>query len=67
MLSTIQDNARLEEVRELRDQIRDLIERRRYADAIEYAQDLIQRFPDTKAAEELGRQMARLRELAGGS
>lgn len=67
MLATIEDNARIEEVRELRDRIRDLIERRRYAEAVEYAHDVIERFPDTLAAEELGRQMNRLRELARSS
>ena len=64
MLSTIQDNARLEEVREIRDHIRDLIERRRYAEAVQAAEDVIRRFPDTRAAGELGRQLGRLRELA---
>jgi len=64
MLATIENNARIEEVRELRDHIRDLIERRRYGEAVEYAQDVIERFPGTRAAEELGRQMNRLRELA---
>ncbi len=67
MLATIEDNARIEEVRELRDSIRDLIERRRYPEAVEYAQDVIKRFPDTRAAEELGGQMCRLRELARSS
>jgi tetratricopeptide (TPR) repeat protein len=64
MLATMEDNARIEEVRGLRDHIRDLLERRRYAEAVEYARDVIERFPDTRAAEELGRQMNRLRELA---
>lgn len=64
MLATMEGNARIEEVRELRDHIRDLIERRRYGEAIEYARDVIERFPDTRAAEELGRQMNRLRGLA---
>ncbi len=64
MLATMESNARIEEVRELRDHIRDLIERRRYGEAVEYARDVIERFPDTRAAEELGRQMNRLRELA---
>jgi tetratricopeptide (TPR) repeat protein len=63
-LPTICDNARLEEVRELRDAIRDLIERRRYADALEVAADLIERFPDTVAANELRHQLDRLKELA---
>jgi outer membrane protein assembly factor BamD (BamD/ComL family) len=64
MLATMEDNARIEEVRELRDHIRDLLERRRYAEAVECARDVIERFPDTRAAEDLGRQMNRLRELA---
>jgi hypothetical protein len=64
MLATMEDNARIEEVRELRDHIRDLLERRRYAEAVKCAGDVIGRFPDTRAAEELGQQMNRLRELA---
>jgi outer membrane protein assembly factor BamD (BamD/ComL family) len=64
MLATMEDNARIEEVRELRDHIRDLLERRRYAEAVQCARDVIERFPDTRAAEDLGRQMNRLRELA---
>jgi outer membrane protein assembly factor BamD (BamD/ComL family) len=64
MLATMEDNARIEEVRELRDHIRDLLEQRRYAEAVECARDVIERFPDTRAAEDLGRQMNRLRELA---
>ena len=64
MLTTMEDNARIEEVRELRDHIRDLLERRRYAEAVKCAGDVIGRFPDTRAAEELGQQMNRLRELA---
>ena len=64
MLPTIQDNARIEEVREIRDQIRDLINRRRYGEAVEAAEAVVRRFPDTRAAIELGRQLNRLRELA---
>ena len=64
MLSTLEDNARIEEARELRDHIRDLIERRRYAEAADVAEEVIRRFPDTRAAIELGRQLHRLRELA---
>ena len=64
MLPTIEDNARFEEVRELRDHIRDLLERRRYAEAINCAHDVIERFPDTRAAKELSQQMNRLVELA---
>jgi outer membrane protein assembly factor BamD (BamD/ComL family) len=64
MVPTIEDNARIEEVREIRDQIRDLIQRRRYAEAVTCAEDIVRRFPDTQAARELGRQLNRLRELA---
>ncbi|HUT78053.1 MAG TPA: hypothetical protein VM285_10225 [Polyangia bacterium] len=66
MMPTIEDNARIEEVRGLRDHIRDLIERRRYAEAVEAAEDILRRFPDTRAAVELGRQLNRLRQLARG-
>lgn len=61
---TITDNARIEEVRELRDRIRDLIDRRRFAEAVELARDLVGRFPDTAAAQELRGQLARLEALA---
>ncbi len=63
-LSTIADNARIEEVRILRDQIRDMITRRRFGEAVEMAQDVIERFPETAAANELTLQMARLQERA---
>jgi uncharacterized membrane protein YciS (DUF1049 family) len=63
-LETIRSNARIEEVRELRDQIRDLINRRRFAEAAERARDVVERFPDTAAAAELRGQMNRLEELA---
>jgi tetratricopeptide (TPR) repeat protein len=64
MMPTIEDNARIEEVREIRDHIRDLIERRRYAEALEAAEDVIRRFPDTRAAGELKEQLGRLRGLS---
>ena len=63
-LPTLRDNALLEEVREIRNQIRDLISRRRYPEALEVARDLVHRFPQTAVAEELRSQMARLEELA---
>jgi hypothetical protein len=61
---TLEENARLEEVRELRDRIRDLLERRRFNDAISLAQDVVKRFPGTQAAAELSSQMDRLMDLA---
>lgn len=61
----LEDNAGIEEVRELRDRIRDMIERRRYAEALDAAMDVIARFPDTQAAIELQGQLERLRQKAG--
>ncbi|RPI58361.1 MAG: hypothetical protein EHM48_10235, partial [Planctomycetaceae bacterium] len=49
--ATIRDNAQLEEVRELRDQIRDLINRRRFPAALDMARDVVSRFPHTAAAD----------------
>jgi leucyl aminopeptidase len=66
-LPTLTDNARIEEVRELRDRIRDLINRRRFPEAFELARDLVARFPQTAAAEELRQQMDKLAERAGKS
>ncbi len=63
-LPTITDNAQIEEVRRLRDRIRDLITRRRFGEAIEAARDIIERFPQSAAAAELSQQMPKLEELA---
>lgn len=65
MMLTIEENARIEEVRELRDSIRELIERRRFDEAVKIAEEIIHRFPDTQAAGELSRQIERLRHRAG--
>ena len=65
-LETLRANARIEEVRVLRDEIRDMIARRRFAEAVERARNVVERFPDTAAAAELRQQMAKLEELAKG-
>jgi hypothetical protein len=65
-MPTIQENARIEEARQLRDDIRDLIQRRRYHEALGIAQDILARFPDTQAAAELRPQLDRLEQLAEG-
>ena len=65
-MTTLETNARLEEVRQLRDEIRDMIERRRYAEAVEIAKDVLKRFPESHFAAELRGQIGRLRELAAG-
>jgi hypothetical protein len=63
-LDMLRANARLEEARELRNRVRDLIVRRRYPEALPVAEDLIRRFGETQAAAELRTQLDRLRELA---
>ncbi|MCE5327261.1 MAG: hypothetical protein LLG01_12710 [Planctomycetaceae bacterium] len=65
-MDTLADNARIEEVRELRDQIRDMLDRRRYVEAVKVAEDVMDRFPETQAAAELRGQIGRLRGLARG-
>lgn len=62
-MDTLRENARIEEVRRLRDRVSDLISRRQFAQAIEVAKDVIARFPATAAARELHEQMAKLEEL----
>ncbi|MCY2929355.1 MAG: tetratricopeptide repeat protein [Planctomycetota bacterium] len=61
----LEENARIEEVRELRDRVADLIERKRFAEAVEVAEDLIHRFPDTQVAGQLTREIDKLRKRAG--
>ena len=65
MLLLLEENARIEEVRQLRDRIADLIERKRFAEAVEVAEDVIHRFPDTQAAGQLAREIDKLRKRAG--
>jgi len=65
-MTTLEQNARIEEVRQLRDEMRDMIERRRYAEALEIAKDVMKRFPQSHFGGELKGQIARLRELAAG-
>ena len=64
MMPTLVDNARIEEVRELRDRILDMIERRRYSEAVDLADHVVENYPETTAAEELREQLPRLRQLA---
>lgn len=64
LMPTLVDNARIEEVRGLRDRILDLMERRRYAEAAQLAHHVIENYPETAAAEELRPKLQRLRQLA---
>jgi len=59
-LPTLTDNAQIEEVRQMRDEFRDLIGRQRFMEAFEVARDLVDRFPNSAAAAELRGQMDRL-------
>jgi len=63
-MPTLDDNARIEEVRDMRDRILDYIERRRYQEAVELAREVMERFPETAAAQELQQQVLRWMELA---
>jgi len=63
-MPTMQTNATIEEVRDLRNRILDYMDRRRYLEAIELSRDVINRFPKVAVAEELRQQLPRLLELA---
>ncbi len=63
-MPTLADNAKMEEARQLRNDVLDMIERRRFTEAVKSAKELIQSFPETKAAGELRRQLPQLEKLA---
>ncbi|MCK5113945.1 MAG: tetratricopeptide repeat protein [Phycisphaerae bacterium] len=67
MMPTIVDNTRIEEVREIRNRILDMMERRRYSEALELANQVIENYPETAAAEELRGQIAHLQQLIQAS
>jgi hypothetical protein len=66
MMPTLVDNARLQEVRQLRDRFLEMIERRQYAEAVDLARHVVEHYPETAAAEELRDKMPRLEKLARG-
>jgi hypothetical protein len=61
MLPTLEENARIEEVRRMRDEFTDLLRRRRYAEALTVGEEILVKFPETRAARDLRVQMPRLR------
>ena len=63
-MDTLVDNARIQEVREYRNRIVDMMDRHRYLEAIEIAKYVVENYPETAAAEELRQQMPQLQELA---
>jgi len=65
IMPTMQDNAEIEQARRLRDEIRRLVERKSYGQAVVLAEKVIREFPRTQAATDLRSQIERIRELAG--
>lgn len=67
-LSVIQDNAEIEERQDQEQRIQDLVRSRRFDEAIQLAEALIERFPRSPQAESLEQLLPKLRSLAvGGS
>lgn len=65
-ISTLTDNARIEEVRRLRDEIRLHISNQQFKLAYDLAFQVVEKFPETMAANELRDQLPRLKERAQG-
>ena len=63
-IGTLRGNARIERVREMRDEIREMLQRKRYAEALHLAEEMVERFSDTAVGEQLRQQLPRLKELA---
>jgi hypothetical protein len=63
-LATLRDNAAIEQARQLRDRIAELIAQRLFSQALALAQETIERFPHTAVAEELRQGLAKLDERA---
>jgi hypothetical protein len=66
-VATLEENARIEEVREMRDEIRDLVRRRRFREAAAVAEEVVRRFPDMRAANALRGQIEKLKQRAAES
>ncbi len=63
-LALIQENAEIEERLEVESRIQELIRGKRFSEAIELGEDLMERFPLSKQAETLEELLPKLRELA---
>lgn len=63
-MSTIESNARIEEVRQLRDEFRDLMDRKRYPEAFELARHIVGEYPDTAAGRDLKDQLPSLKQMS---
>lgn len=63
-LQTIRENAQIEERQEHEVRIQLLVTHRRFAEAVELAEEVVRRFPDSPQAEALEERIPQLRELA---
>jgi len=63
-MDTITGNARIEEVRDLRDRFRNMMRRKRFDEAADIAAEVVKRFPETQVARELSGQISDLRKRA---
>ena len=66
-LKTIRENAEIEERQEQERRIQDLIRGKQFFEAIDLAEDLLQRFPNSPQAETLKNLLPKMRELAMGN
>jgi hypothetical protein len=66
-LKTIRENAEIEERQEQERRIQELVRSKQFAEAIELAEDLLHRFPNSPQAETLQRLLPKMRELAIGA
>jgi len=64
-MDTLTENARIEQARQLRDSVRELLREKRYQEALAAARELVAEFPETQGAQDLRRQMDTLEQLAG--
>jgi outer membrane protein assembly factor BamD (BamD/ComL family) len=66
-LKTIRENAEIEERQEQERRIQELIRGKQFFEAIDLAEDLLQRFPNSPQAETLQKLLPKMRELAIGN
>jgi hypothetical protein len=65
-LKTIRENAEIEERQEQERRIQDLVRNKQFFEAIDLAEDLLQRFPNSPQAESLQKLLPKMRDLAIG-
>jgi hypothetical protein len=66
-IKTIRENAEIEERQEQEKRIQELLRNKQFFEAIDLAEDLLQRFPNSPQAETLQTLLPKMRELAIGS